>query len=114
MNTERKEPKRVPFTIIDRRAGKSQRTAWKIAFRAFIWDAWSFLDELKKFKIHNYTADQYISIIVEKKYWKPLKIKDKYKNIIDDTIKLSDSWSYLTKRERRAIMSVMLFLMHID
>jgi len=27
MNTERKEPKRVPFTIIDRRAGKSQRTA---------------------------------------------------------------------------------------
>ena len=108
------EQKRPAFALIDRRAGKSQRTAWKIAYKAFKWEAWSFVEEIKKFKIHNYTADQYIWRIIEKEYWKPLRIKEKYKNVIDEVCQLSDSWSYLTKKERRGIMSIMLHLMHIE
>jgi len=39
-----------------------------------------------------------------------LKIKEKYKNIIDDLVKFVDNWQYLDKKEKRGMVSILMHL----
>ncbi len=100
------------YTIIDRRASKSQRTAWKVAFRAFQGIAKGITEEEKINNIHKFTLKQYVWSLLEVKYWQDLKIKEKYKNIIDDLVKFVDNWQYLDKKERRWMISILMHLNH--
>jgi hypothetical protein len=98
------------YTLIDRRANKSQRNAWKVAFRAFEWIAKSITEEEKLNAIHKFTLKQYVWSLIEVKYWEPLKIKEQYKNLIDDLVKFVDNWQYLNKKERRWMISILMHL----
>lgn len=98
------------YNIIDRRASKSQRNAWRVAYRAFTGIAKTIKEEEKINNLHSFTLKQYVGCLIQIKYWKPLEIKEKYKNAIDELILFVENWKFFSKKEKRAMISLMMFL----